>query len=187
MKVFRTLMVLLFALMANNSSAQLKPNPLKKQKSPTVSKTNGKVVSTRKKPKQKSENLLPPPYEINIGRGDTALIGKTSASVFFHLDMYRRTRWEPGAPSYDTTTGNGFYKSFFKGDYDAAELPSSYSGQKMVILGVEILKNKNTGKDMNIMYLYGDIPNSIIWVDFDEAMATGEISFIPAKFRMSSN
>jgi hypothetical protein len=37
------------------------------------------------------------------------------------------------------------------------------------------------------MYLYGDIPNSIIWVDFDEAMATGEISFIPAKFRMGSN
>ena len=186
MKVFRTLMVLLFALMANNSSAQLKPNPSKKQKSPTVSKTNGKVLSTRKKPKQKSENLLPA-VEIDIGRGDTAVIGKTSASVFFHLDMYRRTRWEPGAPAYDTATGNGFYKSFFKGDYDAAELPSSYSGQKMVILGVEILKNKNTGKDMNIMYLYGDIPNSIIWVDFDEAMATGEISFIPAKFRMSSN
>jgi hypothetical protein len=186
MKVFRTLMVLLCALLANNSIAQQKPNPSKKQKSPTVSKTNGKVVSTRKKPKQKSENLLPA-YEIDIGRGDTALIGKTSASVFFHLDMYRRTRWEPGAPAYDTATGNGFYQSFFKGDYDAAELPSSYSGQKMVILGVEILKNKNTGKDMNIMYLYGDIPNSIIWVDFDEAMATGEISFIPAKSRMGSN
>jgi len=163
MNVFRTLMVFLFALIANIGIAQQKPNPSKKQKSPTVSKTNGKVVSTRKKPKQKSENLLAA-YEIDIGRGDTA-----------------------GAPAYDTATGNGFYQSFFKGDYDAAELPSSYSGQKMVILGVEVLKNKNTGKDMNIMYLYGDIPNSIIWVDFDEAMATGEISYIPAKFRMGSN
>jgi len=186
MKVFRTLMVLLCALIANNSIAQQKPNPSKKQKSPTVSKTNGKVLSTRKKAKQKSENILPA-VEIDIGRGDTALIGKTSASVFYHLDMYRRTRWEPGAPAYDTATGNGFYQSFFKGDYDAAELPSSYSGQKMVILGVEVLKNKNTGKDMNVMYLYGDIPNSIIWVDFDEAMATGEISYIPAKSRMGSN
>jgi hypothetical protein len=186
MKVFRTLMVLLFATMANNIIAQQKPNSSTKTKSPIVSKTNGKVVATRKKPKQKSENLLVA-YEIDIGRGDTALIVKTSASVFYHLDMYRRTRWEPGAPEYDTATGNGFYKSFFKGDYDAAELPSSYSGQKMVILGVEILKNKNTGKDMNIMYLYGDMPNSIIWVDFDEAMATGEISYIPAKFRMGSN
>jgi hypothetical protein len=186
MNVFRTFMVFLFAITANIGIAQQKPNPSKKAKTPTVSKTNGKVVSTRKKPKQKSENLLPA-VEIDIGRGDTAVIGKTSASVFFHLDMYRRTRWEPGAPAYDTSTGNGFYKSFFKGDYDAAELPSSYSGQKMVVLGVEVLMNKNTGKDMNIMYLYGDIPNSIIWVDFDEAMATGEISFIPAKSRMSSN
>jgi len=186
MKVFRTLMVLLCALIANNSIAQQKPNPSKKQKSPTVTQTNGKVLSTRKKAKQKSENILPA-VEIDIGRGDTALIGKTSASVFYHLDMYRRTRWEPGAPAYDTATGNGFYQSFFKGDYDAAELPSSYSGQKMVILGVEVLKNKNTGKDMNVMYLYGDIPNSIIWVDFDEAMATGEISYIPAKSRMGSN
>jgi len=186
MKVFRTLMVFLLAFMANNSIAQQKPNPSKKAKSTTVSKTNGKGDSLKKKPKQKSENILPP-VEVDIGRGDTAVIGKTSAAVFYHLDMYRRTRWEPGAPAYDTATGNGFYQSFFKGDYDAAELPSSYSGQKMVILGVEVLKNKNTGKDMNIMYLYGDIPNSIIWVDFDEAMATGEISFIPAKFRMSSN
>lgn len=187
MNVFRTLMVFLFALTANIGIAQQKPNPSKKTKSATVSKTNGKVLSSKKKSKQKSENILPPPYEINIGRGDTALIGKTSASVFYHLDMYRRTRWEPGAPAYDTATGNGFYQSFFKGDYDAAELPSSYSGQKMVILGVEVLKNKNTGKDMNIMYLYGDMPNSIIWVDFDEAMATGEISFIPVKSRMGSN
>jgi hypothetical protein len=186
MNVFRSLMVFLFALTANIGIAQQKPNPSKKQNSPTVSKTNGKVLSTRKKSKQKSINLLPP-IEVDIGKGDTAVIGKTSASVFFHLDMYRRTRWEPGAPAYDTATGNGFYQSFFKGDYDAAELPSSYSGQKMVILGVEVLKNKNTGKDMNVMYLYGDIPNSIIWVDFDEAMATGEISYIPAKSRMGSN
>lgn len=186
MSVFRTLIVLLFALLANIGIAQQKPNPSTKAKSTAVSKANGKGDSARKKPKQKSENLLPP-VEVDIGRGDTAVIGKTSAAVFYHLDMYRRTRWEPGAPAYDTATGNGFYQSFFKGDYDAAELPSSYSGQKMVILGVEVLKNKNTGKDMNIMYLYGDIPNSIIWVDFDEAMATGEISFIPAKFRMSSN
>jgi hypothetical protein len=187
MNVIRTLMVFLFALAANIGIAQQKPNPSKKAKSTNVYKTKAKVDSSRKKTKQNSESILPPAYEINIGRGDTAVIGKTSAAVFYHLDMYRRTRWEPGAPAYDTATGNGFYKSFFKGDYDAAELPSSYSGQKMVILGVEVLMNKNTGKDMNIMYLYCDIPNSIIWVDFDEAMATGEISFIPANSRMSSN
>ena len=50
-----------------------------------------------------------------------------------------------------------------------------------MILGVEVLKNKNTGKDMNIMYLHGDVANSVIWVDFDRAVETKEISFIPAK------
>ena len=187
MKAFRTLMVLLCALMVNNSIAQQKPNPSKQTNSTKVSAKNAKGVSSKKKTTKPKSQLQPIEVEINIGRGDTALIGKTSASVFFHLDMYRRTRWEPGAPSYDTATGNGFYQSFFKGDYDVAELPSSYSGQKMVILGVEVLKNKNTGKDMNIMYLYGDIPNFIVWVDFDKAMATGEISFIPDKLRMGSN
>jgi len=146
------------------------------------------IVKKYKSLKKKKKKLPPPPeeeVEIEIGRGDTALIGKTSLSEFVHLDIYRRTRWDPDAPGYDTATGNGFYQSFFKGDYDAAELPALYAGRKFVILGVEVLKNKNTGKDMNIMYLHGDVENSVIWVDFDRAVETREISFIPAKRKKS--
>jgi len=146
------------------------------------------IVKKSKSLKKKKKKLPPPPaeeVEIEIGRGDTALIGKTSLSEFVHLDIYRRTRWDPDAPGYDTATGNGFYQSFFKGDYDAAELPALYAGRKFVILGVEVLKNKNTGKDMNIMYLHGDVENSVIWVDFDRAVETREISFIPAKRKKS--
>ncbi len=154
-------------------SAQVKPV--------APSKTSTKKSTSLKKKKKK---LPPPPpeeVEIEIGKGDTALIGKTSLAEFVHLDIYRRTRWDPDAPGYDTATGNGFYQSFFKGDYDAAELPALYAGRKFVILGVEVLKNKNTGKDMNIMYLHGDVENSVIWVDFDRAVETREISFIPTK------
>ena len=58
MKVFRTLMVFLLAFMANNSIAQQKPNPSKKAKSTTAAKTNSKGDSSRKKPRQKPENVL---------------------------------------------------------------------------------------------------------------------------------
>lgn len=179
MKLLRVILVFVFSVGSVVLSAQQKTNPPKKVKS--------KPRKAQTKNLKNTNNSILPAVEIDIGKGDTALIGKTSAAVFYHLDMYKRTRWAPEAPAYDTATGNGFYQSFFKGDYDAAELPASYSGQKLVILGVEVLKNKNTGKDMNIMYLYGDLPNSIVWVDFDEAIATGEISFIPAKSKMASN
>lgn len=35
--------------------------------------------------------------------------------------------------------------------------------------------NKNTGKPMNVMYLKADLPNAVIWVDFDEAFENGEL------------
>lgn len=156
------------------------------QTKPVNSKGSSIVKKSKSlKKKKKKVVAVPEEIEVEIGRGDTAVIGKTSLSEFVHLDIYRRTRWDPDAPSYDTATGNGFYQSFFKGDYDAAELPALYAGRKFVILGVEILKNKNTGKDMNIMYLHGDVENSVIWVDFDRAVETREISFIPAKKKKS--
>lgn len=114
--------------------------------------------------------------EVEISRGDTLQIGKTKADVFEHLDMYRKTRWAGNEPSYDTATGNGFFQSFFAtGDFDVAELPKAYAGRKFVVLGVEVLSNKKTGQPMNIMYLQGEKPNLIIWVDFDKAFESGEL------------
>ena len=151
--------------------------------------STGKISPVKKKKTavKPVKKKAAPEEEIEIGMGDTALIGKPPmdgdkvSGIYYHLDIYRKTRWDPDAPGYDTATGNGFYQAFFKGDFDAAELPSTYAGKKLVVLGVEVLKNKNTGKDMYIMYLHSDVPNTVIWVDFYEAMATGEISFIPKK------
>lgn len=123
---------------------------------------------------QKSEQV-----EVELKRGDTLQIGKTGGAEFKHLDMYRKTRWAGNEPSYDTATGNGFFQSFFAtGDFDVAELPTSYSGKKFMVLGVEVLSNKKTGQPMNIMYLKGENPNMIIWVDFDKAFESGELKLL---------
>jgi hypothetical protein len=114
--------------------------------------------------------------EVEIARGDTLIIGKTTGENFKYLDMYRKTRWVGNEPAYDTATGDGFFKSFFStGDFDVAELPKAYSGRKFLVLGVEILQNKNTGQPMNVLYLKGSMPHTVIWVDFDEAMQSGEL------------
>lgn len=133
---------------------------------------------------------IPQEEEIEIGKGDTAVLKVPKGAMeYAFIDIYRKTRWAPNdgpnipksTPGYDTATGNGFYADFFEGDFDVAELPSDFKGKKLVILGVEVLKNKNTGADMNIMYLNSEIPNSVIWVDFDEAVKFNEIGFIPRK------
>lgn len=114
--------------------------------------------------------------EIEILRGDTLQIGKTETAFFKHLDMYKKTRWTGNEPAYDTATGAGFFQSFFAtGDFDVAELPKAYTGRKFVVLGVEVLQNKNTGQPMNVLYLRGDLPHTIIWVDFDQAFDSGEL------------
>jgi len=123
---------------------------------------------------QKSEQV-----EVELKRGDTLQIGKTGGLEFKHLDMYRKTRWAGNEPSYDTATGNGFFPSFFAtGDFDVAELPKQYAGRKFVVLGVEVLSNKKSGQPMNIMYLKGENPNMIIWVDFDKAFESGELKLL---------
>ncbi len=123
---------------------------------------------------QKNEQV-----EVELKRGDTLQIGKTGGSEFKHLDIYRKTRWAGNEPAYDTATGNGFFQSFFAtGDFDVAELPNEYAGRKFVVLGVEVLNNKKTGQPMNIMYLQGENPNMIIWVDFDKAFESGELKLL---------
>lgn len=113
---------------------------------------------------------------IELAVGDTLEIGTCDSGAFKYLDYFRKTRWQGGEEAYDTTTGSGFYHSFFStGDFNAEELACSFSGQKFTILGMEVLVNKNTGKDMAVLYLNGPDPNSVIWVDFYEALESAEI------------
>lgn len=124
--------------------------------------------------------------EMEIGTGDTAIIGKSKgAEVFAYLDIFRKTRWDPDPlpldsfsmkyPTYDSATGNGFYRYFFRGDFDAAELPNEFEGRELEILGIEVLVDTKTGDPKNIMYLKSDIPDTVIWVDFDDSLKYGEI------------
>lgn len=124
--------------------------------------------------------------EMEIGTGDTAVIGKSNgAEVFAYIDIFRKTRWDPDPlpldsfsmkyPTYDSATGNGFYRYFFRGDFDAAELPNAFEGRELEILGIEVLVDTKTGGLKNIMYLKSGIPDTVIWVDFDDALKYGEI------------
>ena len=114
--------------------------------------------------------------EIDLQVGDSIVIGACTRSTFTHLDFYRKTRWVGNEPVYDTTTGDGFYKSYFGGgDFNIYELPAEYSMQHFRVMGLEVLSNKNTVEPMYIMYLEGPEPNSVIWVDFYEALESGEI------------
>ncbi|MBS3914513.1 MAG: hypothetical protein KG003_08435 [Bacteroidetes bacterium] len=117
--------------------------------------------------------------ELELHVGDTMEIGICEGANFKHLDYFRKTRWADTIIPYDTATGEGFYKSFFTtGDFDASELPASFSGAYYEIMGMEVLINKNTGKEMGILYLKATEPNSVIWVDFTEAMQAKEIGLI---------
>jgi hypothetical protein len=124
--------------------------------------------------------------EVSVGTGDTIVLGKpTSPEVFSYLDIFRKTRWDPKPlpndeftqkfGTYDSSTGNGFFRYFFRGDFDAAELPASFEGRKLPILGVEVIPGKVEGELVNVMYLKTGDPNEVIIVEFDNAMKFGEL------------
>lgn len=124
--------------------------------------------------------------EVSVGAGDTILLGKpVSPEVFAYIDIFKKTRWDPKPlpddeftrryGTYDSATGNGFFRYFFRGDFDAAELPATFQGRKMPILGVEVIPGKKEDQWVNVMYLKTKSPNEIVVVEFDEATQYGEI------------
>ena len=124
--------------------------------------------------------------EVSISVGDTLVLGKAkSPTVFAFIDIFRKTRWDPDPlpddaftrkyKTYDSSTGNGFYRYFFRGDFDAAELPVSFEGRKFPIKGLEVVKKEKDGTPLNVVYLATDDDNTIILVDIDNATQFGEI------------
>lgn len=117
--------------------------------------------------------------EIEVKVGDSITLDSCSGDHYLHVDYFRKTRWVGTPKPYDTSTGEGFYKSFFtSGDFDIKDLPCSYKGTTLAVMGVEVLSNKNTGQPMYVLYLRGRDPNSILWVDFYEAVEAGELRFV---------
>lgn len=131
--------------------------------------------------------------EVEIGCGDTAIVGVSSVGVgadFVHIDAIRKTRWPDKPTPYDTSTGQGLYASFFgSGDFNLAKLPASYAGEALVILGVDVvpLKTKNpdgTTPWAQVLFLQADIANTVFWVDFDAALQSGEIKEFRANWSL---
>ena len=127
------------------------------------------------------------PQEVTISVGDTVVLGMPkSATVFAFIDIFRKTRWDPDPlpddaftrkyKTYDSSTGNGFYRFFFRGDFDAAELPATFKGAKFAIKGLEVVRKEKDGSPMNVIYLETGEPESVIMVDIDNAANYGEIS-----------
>ncbi len=131
----------------------------------------------------------PEEEEISISVGDTLVIGSPkSAKAFAFIDIFKKTRWDPSPlpndaftqkyNTYDSATGNGFYRYFFRGDFDAAELPIEYQGRKFAILGLEVLKKEKDSSPINVIYLQTEDPNTIIMVDIDKAVEYLEIATV---------
>ncbi len=113
---------------------------------------------------------------VEIHVGDTLTLGNCAETGYKYIAYFRKSRIPPDSVSYDTATGAGFYRAFFtNGDFDASTLDCKYKGRKFAVLGMEELTDKNTGLPRPILYLILDEPNAIGWVEFDQAVANGEI------------
>jgi hypothetical protein len=137
----------------------------------------------------KLEMAPPEEEEVFISVGDTLVIGSPkSAKAFAFIDIFKKTRWDPSPlpndaftqkyNTYDSATGNGFYRYFFRGDFDAAELPIEYQGRKYEILGLEVLKKEKDSSPINVIYLRTEDPNTVIMVDIDQAVEFLEIATV---------
>jgi hypothetical protein len=124
--------------------------------------------------------------ELYIAVGDTLVIGKPkSEKVFAFIDIFKKTRWDPRPlpedaftqkfGTYDSSTGNGFYRYFFRGDFDAAELPAHFEGRRFPILGIEVVTKEKNQTPLNVVYLKTDQEHVVIMVEIDNATQYDEI------------
>lgn len=147
----------------------------------------GYIVSVAAQVNAKLETAPPEDEEVSISVGDTLVIGSPkSAKAFAFIDIFKKTRWDPSPlpndaftqkyNTYDSATGNGFYRYFFRGDFDAAELPIEYQGRKFAILGLEVLKKEKDSSPINVIYLQTEDSNTVLMVDIDKAVEYLEIA-----------
>lgn len=123
-----------------------------------------------------SDSLIADTISVEIGVGDSILLGECATTGYQYIAYFRKSRIPPDSVSYDTATGIGFYRAFFtNGDFDAMTLDCKYRGRKFAVLGMEELNDKRTGLPRRILYLILDEPNAIGWVEFDQAVESGEI------------
>lgn len=101
--------------------------------------------------------------------------GKTNLQT---MDMYRKTRIPNGPVGIDSATGEGVFENFFApGDFDTKRLPCEYSNKKYKVAALRVFDDPKTGKEKRVMILYTKEPLTMIWVEFDKAIESGELTF----------
>jgi hypothetical protein len=103
---------------------------------------------------------------------------KKGSSSFEAMDMYRKTRIPTTAIQIDSATGEGIFENFFApGDFDARRLPCDYGNKKYKVAALKIFEDKDTGEERRVLILYTKEALTMIWVEFDKAVALKEIEF----------
>ncbi len=97
--------------------------------------------------------------------GDSVIIAKCPKDGFKYIQYYKKTRFPNPNATYNKTTGDDFYESFFlDGDFDAKALPCEFGNKKYKIISIKIFADKTTGADRPVMFLEL-APNTVAWVE----------------------
>lgn len=115
--------------------------------------------------------------KVTFSIGDTLELGECPDSLSFkRIDYYKKTRFVKNNLTYNKENGEGFYDYFFKdGDFDVSRLPCKYSGFLAVLISIQPFQDKKTGQVRNVFFCRGPEPNSILWIEIDDAANEGEI------------
>ena len=116
--------------------------------------------------------------EITIGMTVKIMPCKAGKTNLQSMDMYRKTRIPTAPIGIDSATGEGVFENFFApGDFDTKRLPCEYSNKKYKVAALRVFDDPKTGKEKRVMILYTKEPLTMIWVEFDKAIESGELTF----------
>jgi hypothetical protein len=133
----------------------------------------GIASAQQKKPKQQLIEK-----EITIGMLVKIPACKKDQQALESMDLYRKTRIPPNEIEIDSATGDGIFENFFgPGDFDARRLPCEYAGKQYKVAALRVFDDEKTGAEKRVMILYTNDALSMIWVEFDKAVALKEIIF----------
>jgi hypothetical protein len=111
----------------------------------------------------------------SVNVGDSVNISVCPTKGFQYIQYYKKTRFPNPSATYNKTTGEDFYEYFFSdGDFDAKYLPCEFGGKKYRIISIRTLLDKNTGKDITVMFLDLGL-NTVAWVALPMAVDALEI------------
>jgi hypothetical protein len=113
----------------------------------------------------------------NLEVGDEIFIKpcKSGQKEILSMDIYSRTK-PYNKKKVNKATGEGFFDEFFNDkSIDAKPLPCIMSGKKYKVAALQEF-NVN-GNIKRVVLCYSGYDLTIIWIEFDQALLNGEISF----------